>query len=466
MIQSLISRAWRRQSAAVIGAVLVAVVCGGSAEAGPKRARLSRDLAERLSNADAGVTSVIVSGSPETLEALATRYGAKVKKTLYGAAVLEVNGGQLDALSQDPEVDHLSGDVPVTRMGGEAAAATGADQLWIGATKKNQGFTGAGIGVAVIDSGIAQTPDLNSRVAVTVDFTGTRSGNGDPYGHGTHVAGIIAGGNDAYPGIAPGATLVNLRVIGADGSGATSDVIDAINWAIAHRVQFNLRVINLSLGHPVMEAAADDPLCVAVQHAVDEGIVVVVAAGNFGKMPDGTPIVGGTHSPGNAAAALTIGALNTKGTPERSDDVMATYSSRGPTMFEGLVKPELVAPGNRIVSASSDNSYFEQVYPEWIVQGKGKKAYIEMSGTSMSTAVVSGAVALLLQAMPTLSPAEVKLLLQLTSSPVAGAGLIEAGAGSLNIAAAMQLATTGNKAPTTIAGETVTGRGDRVREGW
>src|SRR6476661_574406 len=169
MIQTLISRAWRRQFAAVIGAVLVAVACAGSAEAGPKRARLSRDLAERLSKADVGVTRVIVTGSPEKLQALATRYGAKIGKALHGAAVLEVNGGQLDALSQDADVDHLSGDVPVTRMGGEAAQAIGADQLWIGASKKNQGFTGAGIGVAVIDSGIAQTSDLKGRVAVSVD---------------------------------------------------------------------------------------------------------------------------------------------------------------------------------------------------------------------------------------------------------------------------------------------------------
>ena len=127
--------------------------------------------------------------------------------------------------------------------------------------------------------------------------------------------------------------------------------------------EYNLRIINLSLGHPVLEAAADDPLCQAVQRAVDAGILVVAAAGNFGKTADGRPIVGGIVSPGNAPAALTVGALNTKGTVQRSDDVMATYSSRGPTMIDGVLKPELVAPGNRIVSTVVEPVVFRSAVP-------------------------------------------------------------------------------------------------------
>ncbi len=163
--------------------------------------------------------------------------------------------------------------------------------------------------------------------------------------------------------MAPDARLLNLRAMGPDGSGATSDVIAAIDWAIAHQAEYNIRVINLSLGHPVFESAADDPLCQAVQRAVDAGILVVAAAGNFGKTAEGCPIVGGIVSPGNSPAALTVGALNTKGTPQRSDDVMATYSSRGPTAIDGVVKPELVAPGNRIVSVSANQSVFETQFP-------------------------------------------------------------------------------------------------------
>ena len=165
--------------------------------------------------------------------------------------------------------------------------------------------------------------------------------------------------------------MINLHVLGADGSGKTSDVIDAIDWAVAHRDQFNIRVINLSLGHPVQESYLDDPLCQAAQRAIDAGIMVVAAAGNFGKMEDGRPIVGGIVSPGNTPSVLTVGAMNTKDTPQRSDDVMATYSSRGPTAIDGDVKPDLVAPGNLVVSAAAPDSYLATTYPEHVVAGKG-----------------------------------------------------------------------------------------------
>ena len=154
--------------------------------------------------------------------------------------------------------------------------------------------------------------------------------------------------------MAPGAWIVNLKVLGADGSGTTADVIEAIDWAIANRRAYNIRIINLSLGHPVFESYLDDPLCQAAQRAADAGILVVAAAGNFGKTADGRPIVGGVISPGNTPSVLTVGAVNTRGTRRaRSDDVMATYSSRGPTAIDGVLKPELVAPGNRIVAASA-----------------------------------------------------------------------------------------------------------------
>ena len=264
----------------------------------------------------------------------------------------------------------------------------------------------------------------------------------DEYGHGTHVAGIIGeGSRDGFGGMAPGAWIVNLKVLEADGSGKTSDVIEAIDWAIKYRRAFNIRIINLSLGHPVFESYLDDPLCQAAQRAADAGILVVAAAGNFGKTADGRPIVGGVIAPGNTPSVLTVGAVNTRGTARRGDDMMATYSSRGPTAIDGVLKPELVAPGNRIVAASAAGSYLARTYPERVVErAAGSPTYFEMSGTSMSAAVVSGAAALVLEARPQLTPAQVKATLQLTSSRVEGAGLIEAGAGSLNVAAAVALA--------------------------
>jgi len=404
---------------------LLAIGLPAAAGAQPRHARLSRDLSDRLAKGDPAGSSVIVTGTVP-VETIAARYGARILRVLRRGAVLEVNGGQLDALSRDAEVDHLSGDVPVHRMAAETTAAIGADQVWRGVLSGSGKYNGAGIGIAVVDSGIAHAPSLNGRVLASVDFTGTKPKRADEYGHGTAVAGIIASTSASYPGVAPGASLVNLRALGSDGSGATSDVIAAIDWAVEHRAQYNLRIINLSLGHPVFEPAVDDPLCQAVQRAVDAGVLVVAAAGNFGKTADGRPIIGGVVSPGNAAAALTVGALNTRGTVQRSDDKMATYSSRGPTMIDGVLKPELVAPGNRIISTSSNRSYFEAEYPERLIEGAGGNGFIEMSGTSMSAAVVSGAAALLLEAGPGLTPREVKLLLQVTSSQVAGAGLIAA----------------------------------------
>ena len=145
-------------------------------------------------------------------------------------------------------------------------------------------------------------------------------------------------------------------------------------------------------------------------------MVVVAAAGNFGKTADGKAVVGGIVSPGNSRSALTVGASNTRGTAQRSDDVMATYSSRGPTAIDGLLKPELVAPGNRIVAAAASFAYLTRTYPERVMFGQDLARYAEMSGSSMSAAVVSGSVALLLDANPRLTPAQVKLALQVTSS--------------------------------------------------
>src|SRR5262249_23723610 len=141
----------------------------------------------------------------------------------------------------------------------------------------------------------------------------------DAFGHGTHVAGIIAGNgavasgitNLYTGGIAPGARLVNVRVLGANGTAQTSEVIAGINWVIANRSRYNIHVIKLSLGHPVTEPSATDPLCEAVSNAVQAGIIVIASAGNAGKAPNGQIILGGISSSGNSPYAITVGALNT-----------------------------------------------------------------------------------------------------------------------------------------------------------
>ena len=259
-----------------------------------------------------------------------------------------------------------------------------ANEVWAG-TGPIAKLTGNGVGVAVIDSGVDfNHAALKGRIVVSVDFTG---GNGaDLYGHGTHVAATIAGqagvtaNTKDYRGVASGARIINLRVLGANGSGMSSNVIEAIDWAIENRARYNIRVINLSLGAPVLQPYRDDPLCEATERAVSAGIIVVAAAGNFGHTKDGRTIMGGITSPGNDPNVLTVGALDPHATSDRSDDTVATYSSRGPTRYDLVIKPDLVAPGSHVVSAEAAGSYLVTTYPQIHVTGTGANAYTQLSG--------------------------------------------------------------------------------------
>ena len=329
--------------------------------------RISQSLADRIEARQDEPLQIIIDGDREQVESLASRYNLEVKRHLRRGGVLVVTGGQLDALARDPDVSHLSADSVVRPTMATTHLAIGADQIWDGALGLD-GVTGAGIGIAIIDSGIADHDDLQRRVIASLDFVSDRGvrrvrstrGGGragslddsgseftagpgaegpgradDQYGHGTHIAGIAAGkpsGDDidAYPGVAPDAHLINLRVLDDQGMGRVSDVIDAIDWAIANKDRYAIRILNLSLGAVVDESYVVDPLAQAAERAVAAGLIVVSSAGNNGTNEDGTPIVGGIVSPGHAPSVITVGALKTQGTPERSDDTVASFSSRVP----------------------------------------------------------------------------------------------------------------------------------------
>src|SRR5258708_18110272 len=197
---------FQRIARLVIGCTALALLAV-PLEAQSHHARVARDIADRIAKGDTSVTEIIVAGSSGTLEALATRYGVTLKKRIQGGAVFEATGGQIDAIAQDPDVDHVAGNSPVYRMDAVTAQATGADQVWSGLDQL-RGITGRGIGVAVVDSGIANHPALRDRVVASMDFTSgatPKTWGRDEYGHGTHVAGIVAESNrDGYPGMAPG----------------------------------------------------------------------------------------------------------------------------------------------------------------------------------------------------------------------------------------------------------------------
>jgi serine protease AprX len=396
---------------------------------------------------------VIVSGSDAQLDALATRHGLTIVGRFPGGAVLAANSDETTRLAADLDVQRMSGDLLVRNTMVVSNLAVAADQTRAGTSGGLLGIggipgvNGSGVTVAVVDSGIATHDALAKKIVAAVSFvTGDPSTN-DGFGHGTHVAGIIAGisgpavkvGAAYSSGIAPGANLVNVRVLNNQGVGYTSDVLAGVQWVIANRAKYNIRVMNLSLGHPVTESCDTDPLCQAVNQAVLSGITVVVAAGNNGKTANGQTVLGGINSPGNSPLAITVGALNTWGTVARGDDTVTTYSSRGPTAFDYYVKPDVAAPGNRIISTEASGSYLASHYAVLHNAGYGTNGYMQLSGTSMATPMVSGAAALLLSGAQGLSPTQIKMALQMGATYLPDAGMIGAGAGSVNIWASRKI---------------------------
>jgi serine protease AprX len=324
-------------------------------------------------------------------------------------------------------------------------------------------LTGRGVGVAVIDSGLEMSSEFSNRVMAAYDF---RNGFSfatytptDEYGHGTHVAGAIGGSgalssNAAYRGLAPKVKFLILKVLDKNGAGYTSDVIRAVDFAVANRERFGIDIINLSLGHPIYEPAATDPLVQAVERASKAGIIVVAAAGNYGKNPEtGLPGYAGITSPGNAPSAITSGAVAIQGTVARNDDRIPAYSSAGPTWLDAFVKPDIASPGHNIVAVAAKKSSLYQNYPQLRTEDAD---YMILSGTSMATAVATGSVALMIEANraanqdyysphPDLSPNAVKAILQYTSVGLRDDAGIEynplrKGAGALNTKGAIDFA--------------------------
>jgi serine protease AprX len=304
-----------------------------------------------------------------------------------------------------------------------------------------------GLAVAIIDSGIQPHPDLPlSRIRKFKDFVGNSTLPIDKCGHGTHVAGIVAGSgllsNGDYAGIAPDVDIVALRVLGNDCSGRTSDVIDALEWVGRNHEAYRIKVVNMSLGHGVLESIFTDPLVQAVERLSRKGIAVVTAAGNRGINPaTGQPGYGGVGVPCNAPSAICVGSLDTQDTNKLSDDRVADSSSRGPTRFDLLAKPDLVAEGVNVVSLAARGSRLFNDYPDLRVDGTdGKPRYFTLSGTSMSSPLVAGAAAQLLRANTGLSANSVKLALQFTARILRRTDVLTQGAGALNAIGAMTLA--------------------------
>jgi serine protease AprX len=451
----------------VMAAVLLLAVVlawGGTAWAEQSAAPVDPSVLTELDAAGGGTVPVIVYASPGHLADLTAEINPATMDdslTLIGAVSASVTSSSLAALEALPYVDYIAADVPTFGTDYSDSLDVTNATIGLGAiTPPTQGgLDGTGVGVAVLDSGSADVPDLDgangqSRVVAFVDFVNRRRHMYDDGGHGTFVDGIIAGdgamslptdqGGKAttqYRGVAPDANIISLKVLDRQGQGRASSLIAAIGWAIAHRPQYNIRVMNISVEGDVTCPAAYDPLDRAVDAAWQAGIVVVCAAGNEGAFGEG-----GILSPGNDPYAITVGASDTQQTADPSDDAVCSYSSIGPTLYDEYAKPDLVAPGNHIVSLRAPGSWVDTNSPQTRVAVSSytpgapawwPAAYAVMSGTSASAPVVSGAAALLVEQNPGLTPGDVKLRLMDSADPLAGASSYAEGAGELNVAAAL-----------------------------
>jgi serine protease AprX len=295
------------------------------------------------------------------------------------------------------------------------------------------GAGGRGVTVALVDTGVTPMPDLAGRlVPVASDPRGLATarcmnfsaepGCEDSYGHGTFIAGLIAGDGSAsrrrYVGAAPAANVLSVKIAGRDGSADVSKVLAAIQWVVSYSDRYNVRVLNLSLGTDSRQSYRLDPLNYAVEKAWRSGITVVVAASNRG------PAAGTISKPGDDPLVVTVGAIDDLGTVGVDDDVLPDFSSRGPTAADGLAKPDVVAPGAHVVSLAAPGSAISAQFPSSM-----PAPYRRGSGTSMATGIVSGVVAAMLSAAPAMTPDRVKYALTSTARDAASTDPLAVGAG-------------------------------------
>ena len=442
--------AWKPVVALLGAIILVLPVLVVPAAAAPSPSRLDDELSQRLQTTpEAGLIPVIVEGAADAapgaqLSARAKRAEDRVRDSggrvvassnLLGATVAELTPAQVRALAGDPSVGRIHFDAPVSAAWASADPSTGGPtpvvfQQTVGAPDAWQaGDTGQGVTVAVLDTGIDDNAAaFGGRIKARIDLVDpAHPARGDPAGHGTHVAGIIAAGRMfPSPGIAPDASLVSVRVLDPNGHSRVSTIILGLEWVVAHKSSLGIRVVVMALGAPALAGYRDDPLASAAELAWRSGLVVVVAAGNNG------PGAGTIQTPGIDPLVLTVGASDDAGTPSPADDVLPTWSSIGPTP-DGLAKPDLVAPGRKIVSVRVPGSTIDLLSPTH-VEGP---TTIRFSGTSEAAGVAAGAAALLMQQRPELTPDQTKALLTHAARPITSASPAAQGAGLLNVTRSM-----------------------------
>lgn len=352
------------------------------------------------------------------------KLGAVIKYELpfMCACAVEIPSTELENMARSDHIKYISDDVSISTLLNIATQG-------VGATAVNQsGYKGQGIGIAILDTGVYPHPDLimpRSRIVAFKDFVNKRRSAYDDNGHGTFVAGAAAGNAYSsagkYSGVAPMANIIAVKVMNSKGQGSSSDILAGMQWVVENQKRFNIKVLSLSLGSEKVSSGYSDPLAVAVEKVWDRGITVVAAAGNAG------PKSGTITTPGVSDRIITVGAVDDKRTVDMRDDTIAEFSSRGPVGRLGE-KPDVVAPGVNIISLNTDKDYVPGTRPIAM-----QEQYKKMSGTSVSTPIVAGGVALLLEKNPELSPDQIKKLMKENARDLAvsvyeqGSGLIDIG---------------------------------------
>lgn len=426
----------------VIAAALIAVILAS----GPVGdARSASDLVSVIVRA--------IPGSSGLAERAVEREGGVTIRRIgiIGGLVAEVPRASLDRLGAEPGILAITrnGRVQLAAASGGYNAGTDPYSLYTIAQKVTgassfwaKGFTGKGVDVALIDSGVANVQGLNGagKIVYGPDFSVESQApnlrNTDAFGHGTHMAGIIAGRDSAtavkagdtsrFLGIAPDARVVSVKVADAEGWTDVSQVIAGIDWVVNHRASngLNIRVLNLSFGTYGLQSYLLDPLSYAAEVAWRKGLVVVVSAGNRG----GESI--GMTNPAIDPYVIAVGAYaDPGGQYGTSDATLPSWASRG----DGVRNPDLVAPGTSVASLRVPESNIDQLFPSARVGGR----FFRGSGTSQAAAVVSGAAALILQQRPTISPDQIKALFTQSAAKIPSATTTSQGAGALDLKVAL-----------------------------
>ncbi len=361
---------------------------------------------------------------------------------LINGLLVEIPKCQIEILVQSDSVKRISPDREVRACLTVASPAMGANCY-----VPYFNLTGRGVTVAVLDSGIISSDEFSSRhgnrIVANVDLVQDQSLTGhDYYGHGTFIAGLIAmkihqneSREISFSGIAPEAFIASVRVLDSSGKGKVSTVVKGIEWCIDHIFSHRIRIINLSLSHPIYESFTTDPLTQACERAWESGLVVVAAAGNHGQDQNGYGTIG---SPGNDPCILTVGSTNDLNTINKDDDSLAEYSSKGPSLLDYILKPDVLAPGTSIFSIRVPDSHLDMRYSDNRVTLNGVSyPYFRLNGTSLSSAIVSGAAALMLEKEPFLTPSTIKARIMRSADKSFTANIYQRGAGYLNIEAAL-----------------------------